>query len=290
MLEQTVDAKQIDLGVVTPGTCLASGAKQQQTEVKKTALRDLQNDIRIVSPQNAAIRVPTTEGIKVSGTKRPSPERPMALPSRQPPANNGMNGNLVYIRRKSDQEVEKSNIIDLDSSSSCPPPKEVSQGIQEVSRQQQSPLQGSKGYSAITPIPGSSVNTYSVGGPSLPVSLAKTATPLPSDGDVNHTAVNAGNLHIPQKKSEPDFKERFIRLQAFLKNYDNSSHEDYIQTLRALPSVGRSRHAVELEKRAIHLLLEEKKELERMKVLNVLGKSTPRDNASPAIPQATPGK
>ncbi|KAF3321655.1 hypothetical protein FCM35_KLT13871 [Carex littledalei] len=74
-----------------------------------------------------------------------------------------------------------------------------------------------------------------------------------------------------------DWKERFIRLQAYLKNCDQSNQEDYIRMLRSLSAGGRSKHAVDLEKRAIHLLLEEGKELHRMKVLNVLGKGAPSD-------------
>nr|CAD1821567.1 unnamed protein product [Ananas comosus var. bracteatus] len=64
----------------------------------------------------------------------------------------------------------------------------------------------------------------------------------------------------------------------FLKNCDQSSQEDYIRMLRSLSAAGRSKHAVELEKRAIQLLLEEGKELHRMKVLNVLGKASPKDH------------
>ncbi|KAJ4758951.1 integral membrane hemolysin-III-like protein [Rhynchospora pubera] len=74
-----------------------------------------------------------------------------------------------------------------------------------------------------------------------------------------------------------DWKARFIRLQAFLKSCDQSNQEDYIRMLRSLSAVGRSKHAIELEKRAIHLLLEEGKELHRMKVLNVLGKGASSD-------------
>ncbi|XP_078163396.1 uncharacterized protein LOC144558420 isoform X2 [Carex rostrata] len=90
-----------------------------------------------------------------------------------------------------------------------------------------------------------------------------------------------------------DWKERFIRLQAYLKNCDQSNQEDYIRMLRSLSAGGRSKHAVDLEKRAIHLLLEEGKELHRMKVLNVLGKGAPSDpslypsqlSSPPARPQ-----
>ncbi|CAD6246299.1 unnamed protein product [Miscanthus lutarioriparius] len=74
------------------------------------------------------------------------------------------------------------------------------------------------------------------------------------------------------------WNERFNRLQTYLENCDHSTQEGYLRKLRSLSAAGRNMHAIELEKRAIHLLVEEGKELQRMKALNVLGKVTP--NAS----------
>nr|AFK49386.1 unknown [Medicago truncatula] len=58
-----------------------------------------------------------------------------------------------------------------------------------------------------------------------------------------------------------------------LRKLDQSDQAEYIQMLQSLSSVELSRHAVELEKRSIQLSLEEAKELQRVAVLNVLGKS-----------------
>ncbi|XP_020247775.1 uncharacterized protein LOC109825341 [Asparagus officinalis] len=66
----------------------------------------------------------------------------------------------------------------------------------------------------------------------------------------------------------------------FLKSCDQSNHEDYIHKLISLSAAERSRHAYELEKRAIHLTLEEGKELHRVRVLNVLNKASPDRRAS----------
>ncbi|KAL5206136.1 hypothetical protein ABZP36_034345 [Zizania latifolia] len=82
----------------------------------------------------------------------------------------------------------------------------------------------------------------------------------------------------PQRSNNQDWKERFIRLQAFLRNNEQSGQEEYIHMLRSLSSVGRSKHAIELENRAVKLLIEEGKELQKMKVLNVLGKISPNDS------------
>lgn len=222
------DSKQKECGLVSPGSGFFSNTKQL-TEVKKTALRDL-NDNIIISPQNGVNRNHAVDEFKVSGTKRSVPESSMVPPSRQFPCSNGANGNLVYIRRKSENEVEKSNTIDrMDNDASFPQLKESSHGLQEASRQQ-SPLEGPKGYSAFAPIPGASINTYSVGGPSLAISLGRAGNEMPST-DVNHNAVSSENIHVnSQKKREQDLKERFHRLQALLKSYDNASHEDYIQS------------------------------------------------------------
>ncbi|KAL6592834.1 hypothetical protein ACP70R_049286 [Stipagrostis hirtigluma subsp. patula] len=81
-----------------------------------------------------------------------------------------------------------------------------------------------------------------------------------------------------QQASIQYWNERFNRLQTYLENCDRSNQETYLRKLRSLSAAGRSMHAIELEKRAIHLLVEEGKELQRMKALNVLGKVSP--NAS----------
>lgn len=66
---------------------------------------------------------------------------------------------------------------------------------------------------------------------------------------------------------------RFVELQKYLKQCDSSNHEVYLQELRSFSPDECSRHAVELEKRAIQLVVEEGREIQRVKDLNVLGKS-----------------
>lgn len=68
------------------------------------------------------------------------------------------------------------------------------------------------------------------------------------------------------------FQQRFKDLQAFLKQCDEADQKERMQGLRLLSPVARNGYAVELETRAIHLSLEEGKELKRMRLLNVLGK------------------
>ncbi|CAM6060673.1 unnamed protein product [Sphagnum tenellum] len=66
------------------------------------------------------------------------------------------------------------------------------------------------------------------------------------------------------------YQERFIRLQAFLKKCDDDE-QDLLQALQSLSAAARSGHAVELETRALGLSLEEVKEMDRLKMLNVMG-------------------
>uniref|UniRef100_A0A0E0KMG1 Serine-rich 25 kDa antigen protein n=1 Tax=Oryza punctata TaxID=4537 RepID=A0A0E0KMG1_ORYPU len=77
------------------------------------------------------------------------------------------------------------------------------------------------------------------------------------------------------KSSNQYWNARFNRLQTYLESCDRSSQEGYMRMLRSLSAADRSMHAIDLEKRAIHLLVEEGKELQRMKALNVLGKVSP---------------
>ncbi|CAN6286597.1 unnamed protein product [Urochloa humidicola] len=77
------------------------------------------------------------------------------------------------------------------------------------------------------------------------------------------------------------WNERFNRLQTYLESCDHSTQEGYLRKLRSLSAAERSMHAIELEKRAIHLLVEEGKELQRMKALNVLGKVSPNASSKP---------
>jgi hypothetical protein len=123
--------------------------------------------------------------------------------------------------------------------------------------------------------------------PELPSSVAE------SGGIVSPKSPEKTNEQIVNKKNEPPvapgttvqddthkssnqyWNARFNRLQTYLESCDRSTQEGYMRMLRSLSAADRSMHAIDLEKRAIHLLVEEGKELQRMKALNVLGKVSP---------------
>ncbi|CAN6242482.1 unnamed protein product [Urochloa humidicola] len=95
-------------------------------------------------------------------------------------------------------------------------------------------------------------------------------------------AAHGTGIHEDVKQSSMQYwNERFNRLQTYLENCDHSTQEAYLRKLRSLSAAGQSMYAIELEKRAIHLLVEEGKELERMKALNVLGKVLPNASLKP---------
>ncbi|KAL8218373.1 hypothetical protein R6Q57_021746 [Mikania cordata] len=92
----------------------------------------------------------------------------------------------------------------------------------------------------------------------------------------------ASKTHVSRLYGDEQRVDRFIRLQNFIKQCDGSDHHrENIQLLLRLSPTELSKHAVELEKRAIHLTIEEGKEMQRMKALNILGKPSITRNSIP---------
>lgn len=291
MARQMID-KFNEYRLVSSGSAMPTGDKQTPISVKKVALRELPNEARNIMTQPPGNSPPSKDSqavsntVKVYGTKRQQPERPSSPSSAHLPANNGANGHLVYVRRKLDTEPGKTSSCANTEASASLEPRKSSNGSTKEAKLLREQLQGSSSsFQTITPVPVAS-STISSQGTSPPATLGKSvaglAFPEPKDSTV--TTTMPVQLESPQPSASPNYwKERFLQLQTFLKNCDQASQDDYIRMLRSLSAVGRSQHAVELEKRAIHLLLEEVKELHRMRVLNVLGKALPNDRGSPSI-------
>ncbi|KAF8377703.1 hypothetical protein HHK36_031087 [Tetracentron sinense] len=300
-----IDSKSNEHGLSNTGTGSPTCVKQSPIAAKKIALRDLQNDNRIMVPKplgNSLLkeRGPFTNALKVSGTKRPIPECPLSPPCHKSPSSSGTTGHLIYARRKSESEQCKSNTCNYSgSNSSCRQPT-LSHEEQETPRQQTQMKEPKIScFPAFAPIPMASLMTFSSGGPSVPLSLGNQSgapsVPLSLGNPVSGLSLAESNYPTvtsmvpppinPQGMRDQQWKERFLLLQTFLRDCDNSNQEDYIQMLQSLSSADLSRHAVELEKRAIQLSLEEAKEVQRMMVLNVLGKSLVKKNLSPSTQQ-----
>ncbi|CAM8971819.1 unnamed protein product [Rhodiola kirilowii] len=125
-------------------------------------------------------------------------------------------------------------------------------------------------------------------------SSVENRSPLPhSLGKPANIVSSVENNHIPSvsittkldfaKESNTKYSQhRHNQLPTSLRGLDRSAHEDFLQKLRTLSSVELSKLAFELETRSIQLSLEEAREMARVEMLNVMGKSTkPSKSPSP---------
>ncbi|GMI87991.1 hypothetical protein HRI_002468400 [Hibiscus trionum] len=279
MVQQMLDSKFSEFGLLNSENNSPTCDKQRPVGAKKTPLRDVQNENRIVPNSTGSSPFSKDRGlcidpIKVSGSKRASPECPLSPSQCQSPSNTASNGHLVYVRRKCEAELAKSSAFECTDASNCQQMRQVTQ-LEEIN-QLKSQIKESKVscFPAFAPLPMASL-TSSSSKPSVPVPLGKSATKLTPLNSNQHPVVAAAPLFdSPKGISKLHWEERYYHLQMLLKKLDQSDQEDYTQMLRCFSAVELSRHAVELEKRSIQLSLEEAKEMQRVGVLNVLGKTT----------------
>ncbi|XP_072977707.1 uncharacterized protein [Typha angustifolia] len=271
-------------GLESGGSAMLAGDKQNTFSGKKMALRELPYESKnIITKTPGTSPLPKDKGasfdsMNLLGTKRQQPDNPSSPLNYQVPDNSGINGHLVYVRRKLENEQGKISTSISEESMDPMEPRKISKTGREDQNAHQE--QANDPNMPFLPLDVSSASTAaSSGGLSHPHFLGKPVTGLAVSVPHESTFTSRNPLSADQQSPRnQDGKERFLRLQMFLKNCDQSSQEDYIRMLRSLSAVGRNEHAVELEKRAIHLLMEEGKELHRMKVLNVLGRASPKDH------------
>ncbi|KVI04042.1 uncharacterized protein LOC112525707 [Cynara cardunculus var. scolymus] len=230
---------------------------------KKTALRDLQNENRNMGFKSDGSSLlkdngPAVEAVKVSGTKRPQPECTMRSPHQQTPVSN--NGHLVYVRRKTESEQHKN--------SNCNKANDQPKKLYEHDEKNHGQY----------PTNDSTICTRkNISEPKTSEGVSSTAPLVTLDSGKSNitspvTDSSCLKLDNPRGLNIPHWEERYLRLQNFLKALDLSNQDDYHQMLRSLSSVGLSRIAVELEKRSIQLSLEEAREVQRAKLVDVLDK------------------
>ncbi|CAK9178322.1 unnamed protein product [Ilex paraguariensis] len=258
-------------GLGNSGTDVPIYHKQPPVAIKKTALRDVQNEKRSLkrSHEESSPFVDgrsITDAIKVHGTKRLTPDGPSNT--------HAASELLLNARRRFELELGRGRIQDsMGKYADCPQLKHCHMQ-QEISINQTQ-----KGENNIHRVPVvttnhmSSAMTFSYGGHSVPNSLGKPCKSLQAvETDcVKVTSELPHSIDCPLMDDQQR-TERFIRLQNFLKQCDESN-QNYTQMLLNFSPAELSRHAVELEKRAIQLTIEEGKEMQRVKALNVLGKS-----------------
>ncbi|KAK7247642.1 hypothetical protein RIF29_42530 [Crotalaria pallida] len=262
--------------------------KQQTIAVKKTALRDLQNDNKMTAPTSVGSssflkdKDLPTDSNRVLGIKRSLSDYPVNHHLQQPLGNNAANGPLVYVRRKSEAELVKSTACENSNINAyCTHSRQLCCDEEAAHTKPCTKEPKVSCFPAFAPFPvASSMN--SSGKPSVPISLGKSAMRLAPAESNYVTASSSPTIGNPKGLKNVHWEERYHQLQMFLRKLTLSDQEEYIQMLRSLSSVELSRHAVELEKRSIQLSLEEAKELQRVAVLNVLGKPV-KNIKAPAV-------
>ncbi|KAF8659358.1 hypothetical protein HU200_058565 [Digitaria exilis] len=198
---------------------------------------------------------PITEPGKALGIKRLQTDNPSSTGQRE------------YVRRKVESEHSKVNPSQELKGNGRDKAKEQ-EAHQDVQHEEANSPQGASPVAESVEI----VSSNSPEKPNAEIVPEKTEPPVASGTGIQEDV---------KQLSIQYWNERFNRLQTYLENCDHSTQEGYLRKLRSLSAAGRSMHAIELEKRAIHLLMEEGKELQRMKALNVLGKVSPNASSKP---------
>lgn len=298
MVQQTIDSKFNEYGLANTETGLPKHDKQLSVPVviKKTALRDMQNDNRSMVPKSVGSSLlqmdtgPSVEVVKFSGTKRGPPEYLVSTPHQHSPVSNVANGHLVYVRRKLEAEPGKSSTDDSTSISADYPQSRVL-GHENEKIQQHSHMKDSKiclpEAASIARTSSECFSSRKLPGP-LPMGKFSNTSPS-TDSNCLENSSATPSLDYQMKTNIQPWEERYFQLQNLLKRLDQSNQEGYTQSmffhynevalrcsislfnlilddyflvisfsvLRSFSSVELSRHAVELEKRSIQLSLEE---------------------------------
>ncbi|KAL7156309.1 hypothetical protein ABFS83_02G001100 [Erythranthe nasuta] len=225
------------------------------------------------------------EVVKMSGTKRPISEC-----QHSPPRSNVGSGHIVYVRRKPETDLAKSNVshVRVDAVD-CPPAKRNACHIRvdtvvcppsvkssdqgEATQQRKEMNEHVISVSDIPSLQRASSPSFSSTGRSVSPSLGMSNN-ISSPENMKHAHVDCANptSEDPIMVNVALWEKRYCRLQSLLKMLDQSDQYEYVQMLRSLSSVELSRHAVELERRSIKLSLEEAKEMQRVGLFDVLGK------------------
>lgn len=210
--------------------------KQLTAAVKKTALRDLQNDNKNMMPTSVGSssflkdKDPCTDSNRSSGTKRPSSDYPVNHHVQQSPGNNAANGHLVYVRRKSEAELGKSTAFENPSiNGCCTHSRQLC--CEEETAQPKPQIKEPKVscFPTFAPFPMAS-SISSSGKPSVPISLGMSAMKLAPVESNYVTASSGPTIGNPKVLKNVHWEERYQQLQMFLRKLDKSDQEEYVQS------------------------------------------------------------
>lgn len=270
------------------GGAIASPVRDKKLDgtLKKMALRDVQN-ANLGSVDKNQESVPPAGGksicdtIKVCGTKRLTPERPSTTQGFLSSAYNDTNENVVNARRRFELELGRGRLQNNGEKNQNR--KEMNSMVFQVHEVTRRLTQAKDNDIHHVPIAISSNQTAAVvSSNDPPVSHAF--------GKPNHgrtvAKVSPDLSHIVDSKSAKEQLrvERFIHLQNFLKQCDGANRTEYNRTLMQLSAAELNKLAVVLERRSIQLSVEEAKEMDRGRALNVLAKPSPGNNLLESTP------
>ena len=216
------------------GNGLASYHKQPPVAIKKIPLRDVQNDNRSMLHGHTELEgVSIADAIKLSGTKRFTPDCPQSPPGHQFFSSDGANDHVVYARRRFESELGERRIPDQTNKNTDNfHSTQFCHNMQEIP-QQQSQMKDHNVYCApaFAPIPLASLVTFAFAEPSVPLSMGKPSNGL-LDDESNYQKVSSEVPRFFHSKETDDQrrKERFLHLQELLKHCDEFDQNDYIQS------------------------------------------------------------
>ncbi|CAN4112623.1 unnamed protein product [Withania somnifera] len=265
MGQQTVYSKSSDHGQTNAKSGLPKhdGQLSVPVAIMEPVLQDSESENMVAasksikSPLFAEANNMANKVSNITGSKR-LPEC-LVKPLSRCSTNNSVCGHLVYVRRRPEGELSKTA---ANNNQSCvtdyPQLKKLSQ------RDEKTQTEVMKDARYYTPEVLLVHKTFSTG---------ESNNNLASVNVTSHQITSTRPLSDNYKKvNYKHWEEGYFQLQNLLHKLEQSKQEDYVHMLRSLSSVYLSSHAVELEKRSIRLALEEAKEVERVRVLDVLGK------------------
>lgn len=237
MIQQGIDSKFSEYGIGNSKMNFPNHDKQLTVAVKKTALRDLQNDNKMMMPTSVGSssflkdKDPATDSNRVCGTKRPSSDNPVNHHLQQSPGSNAANGHLVYVRRKSEADLGKSTACENPNINAyCPHSRQLCCEEEAVHLKPHTKEPKVSCLPAFAPFPLAS-SMSSSGKPSVPISLGKSVMRLAPVESNYLTASSSPTIGHPKGLKNLHWEERYQQLQMFLRKLDLSDQEEYIQSM-----------------------------------------------------------
>lgn len=235
MVQQTKDSTFSEYGLAHTESGFSNSDKQLSVSVaaKKSELQDSRNENPVAvsksigSPFLMEDSESAGEVVKISGTKRPISEC-----LRGPPKSNAGSGHIVYVRRKPEIDLAKSNFCDTQSDAvDCPHLKKSTlQG--EITQQLTEKNEPVICVSDVAPLQRASSPSFSSTRRSVSPSLGISSN-ISSPENIKHVHASCANpsSEDPITVNVTLWEERYCCLQSLLKMLDQSDQYEYVQSM-----------------------------------------------------------